>query len=143
MKVALICGTHLRRRYLGRYYATAQNLRAPLTAAYDRIFDDLDFLVMPTTPGRPHADDKDLSIAERVIRGWAVLSNTTPFDMTGHPAVTIPAAEAGGLPVGVMLVGRHFEDGQLLAIARTYEMNFGWVPEHPAAPARNRPSRVV
>jgi amidase len=141
VKLALICGAHLRRRYFGRYYATAQNLRPALTAAYDRSLHDVDFLVMPTTPGRPHVDDKELSITDRVIRGWAVLSNTTPFDMTGHPAVTIPAAEAGGLPVGVMLVGRHFEDGQLLAVARTYEMNFGWMPEHSAAPARNRPSR--
>jgi len=141
VKLTLMCGVHLRRRYLGRYYATAQNLRPALTAAYDRILEDVDLLVMPTTPGRPHIDDKNLSITDRVIRGWSVLSNTAPFDMTGHPAVTIPAAEVAGLPVGVMLVGRHFDDGRLLALARTYEMNFGWLPEHPADPARRPPSR--
>jgi amidase len=140
MKLALICGAHLRKQYFGRYYATAQNLRPALTTAYDRILEEVDFLLMPTTPGRPHLDVKNLSIAERVTRGWAVLSNTAPFDMTGHPALTIPAAEAGGLPVGVMLVGRHGEDGQLLAFARTYEMNFGWLPWHPSAPGRNRPT---
>jgi amidase len=50
--------------------------------------------------------------------------------MTGHPALSIPAAEADGLPVGLMLVGRHFDDGRLLAIARTYEREYGWLPEH-------------
>jgi amidase len=139
MKLTLICGAHLRNRYLGRYYATAQNRRPALTAAYDRVLANVDFLVMPTTPGRPHADDTTLSITERVMRGWGVLGNTAPFDMTGHPALTIPGAEAGGLPVGVMLIGRHGADGQLLAAARTYEMNFGWLPPRPPAVERIQP----
>ena len=48
--------------------------------------------------------------------------------MTGHPALSMPAAEADGLPVGAMLVGRHFDDARILAIARTYERAFGWSP---------------
>jgi amidase len=84
---------------------------------------------MPTTPGLPHTDDAEMSISDRVQRGWAVLANTYPSDMTGHPAVTIPATEASGLPVGLMLVGRHFEDDRLLAIARTLERTLGWRPD--------------
>ena len=48
--------------------------------------------------------------------------------MTGHPALTIPAAEAEGLPVGVMLVGPRFGEDRLLAIAATFERRFGWLP---------------
>src|SRR5438552_1832416 len=118
--------------------ARAQNLRPGLTAAYDRVLGEVDFLLMPTTPGRAHVDNKSLSISEHVMRGWSMLSNTAPFDMTGHPALTIPAGESGGLPVGVMLVGRQFQDGEMLGFARTYEKSFGWVPEHPAAAVRNR-----
>jgi amidase len=62
------------------------------------------------------------------MRGWALLANTTPTDMTGHPGLSIPAAEADGLPAGVMLVGRRFEDARLLAVARSYERAFGWSP---------------
>ena len=129
VKLTLICGAHLQREHLGGVYARAQNLRPWLTAAYERALRDVDVLVMPTTPGRPHVVDPSLSIVQNVMRGWAVLSNTGPFDMTGHPALSIPAAEADGLPVGLMLVGRHFDDGRLLAIARTYEREYGWLPE--------------
>src|SRR5438093_3328377 len=115
-----------------------QNLRPGVTAACDRVLGEVDFLLVPTKPGRAHVDNKSLPISEHVMRGWSMLSNTAPFDMTGHPALTIPAGESGGLPVGVMLVGRHFQDGEMLGFARTYEKSFGWVPEHPAAACRNR-----
>ncbi len=130
VKLALTVGTHLRRRYLGAVYARAQNLRPWLRAAHDRALADVDVLLLPTTPGLPHPVAPELGLADRVRRGWAVLANTYPTDMTGHPALTIPAAEVDGLPVGVMLVGRHFDDGRLLALARAYEQRFGWQPAH-------------
>jgi amidase len=48
--------------------------------------------------------------------------------MTGHPALSLPLAAADGLPVGVMLVGRHFDDARLLSIAATCERALGWAP---------------
>ena len=85
-------------------------------------------LLMPTTPWRAHEVAPDLPPAERVLRGWANLANTYPTNVTGHPAISLPLAEAGGLPVGVMLVGRRFEDDRLLAIAATCERALGWAP---------------
>jgi amidase len=134
VKLTLLCGAFLRQQYFGEIYAKAQNLRPWLTAAYDRALADVDLLVMPTTPGRAHVDDKTLPLSQHVIRGWSVLANTAPFDMTGHPALSMPAAEADGLPVGLMLIGRHWADGRLLAIARTYERECGWSPDR--APER-------
>lgn len=131
VKLALICGEHLRAEYGGEYYARGYNQRAWLRAAYDRALADVDVLIMPTTPGLPHRHDPELGIAAHVLRGWAVLSNTAPFDMTGHPAINLPAAEADGLPVGVMAIGRHFEDDRLLALARSYEAAHGWSPAPP------------
>lgn len=135
VKATLIVGTHLRSLYSGSVYAKAQNLRPWLRAAYDRALADVDALLLPTTPGLPHAYDPALSVSARVKRGWAVLANTCPTDMTGHPALTIPAAEADGLPVGVMLVGRHFDDASLLTLASAYERRFGWLPAGPPIPA--------
>lgn len=143
IKLTLICGLHLRRYYSGSYYAKAQNLRPWLRAAYDRALGDLDCLVMPTTPGLPHKHDPSLPISEHVMRGWGVLANTAPTDMTGHPALTIPVGEADGLPVGAMLIGRHFNDARLLAIAQTYEQTLGWLPRHPGDPRRVRPTPAL
>jgi amidase len=128
MKITLVLGSYLRREYSGALYAKAQNLRPWQTGAYDRALADADVLLMPTVPGLPHENDPSLPLADRVLRGWAVLSNTYPTDMTGHPALTIPAAEAEGLPVGVMLIGPRFTDDRLLAIAATFERSFGWLP---------------
>jgi len=47
---------------------------------------------------------------------------------SGHPALTIPAAETDGLPVGVMLIGQHFADDRLLSLAAAYERHYGWLP---------------
>jgi amidase len=128
MKITLILGSYLRREYSGALYAKAQNLRPWQTRGYDRALADVDVLLMPTMPGPPHENDPSLPLADRVLRGWAVLSNTYPTDMTGHPALTIPAAEAEGLPVGVMLIGPRFTDDRLLSIAATYERRFGRLP---------------
>jgi amidase len=128
MKVTLIAGRWLRSRYAGALYAKAQNLRPWLRGAYDRALADVDALLLPTTPWRAHELEPEPPLADKVLRGWANLSNTYPTDMTGHPALSLPLAEAGGLPVGVMLVGRHFDDSRLLSIAGTCERTLGWAP---------------
>jgi amidase len=88
----------------------------------------VDVLLYPTTPGLPHEIRPDLPLSARVMRGWTLLANTTPTDMTGHPAISLPLAEAGGLPVGVMLVGPQFADDRLLALAATCEHALGYRP---------------
>ena len=128
MKVTLIAGRWLRSRYAGALYAKAQNLRPWLRGSYDRALADVDALLLPTTPWRAHELEPEPPLADKVLRGWANLSNTYPTDMTGHPALSLPLAAADGLPVGVMLVGRHFDDARLLSIAATCERSLGWAP---------------
>jgi amidase len=133
MKVTLIAGRWLRATYAGELYAKAQNLRPWLRDAYTKALDGVDVLLLPTTPWRAHELSPELPPAERVLRGWANLGNTYPTDMTGHPAISLPLAEADGLPVGVMLVGRHFDDARLLGLAATCERAVGWAPAGPTA----------
>jgi amidase len=128
MKLTLMVGQHLRRERAGGVYARAQNARPLLTAAYDRALASADCLLMPTTPGVAHLHEPEMALRDHMMRGWGLLANTAPTDMTGHPALSMPAGEADGLPAGAMLIGRHFEDARLLAIARTYEKAHGWVP---------------
>jgi len=129
VKLTLVYALHMRRQYGGAVYAKAHNLHGWLRAGYDRALADVDVLALPTMPTPPHPVDPSLGIAERVMRGWAILSNTVLTNITGHPAISLPAAEAGGLPVGLMLIGRPFEDDRLLATAQAFEQRFGWAPE--------------
>ena len=50
-----------------------------------------------------------------------MIPNTAPFDCTGHPALSINAGFLEGLPVGMMMVGRHFDETTLYQVARAYE----------------------
>jgi amidase len=128
IKVSLLVGTFLREYYFSSFYAKAQNLRPKMRQAYDDALADVDVLIMPTATKRAQPYSPNLSLSQRVLEGWSMLGNTTPFNMTGHPSLSMPAAEADGLPVGLMLTGRLFDDGKLLALARTYERAFGWLP---------------
>lgn len=67
--------------------------------------------------------------------GSAMRADTPAHNLTGHPAISIPAAEVAGLPSGVMLVGRRFADQDLLRIAATWERTVGWRPTAPSAVA--------
>jgi amidase len=128
LKMVLLMGAHLREHYFGALYAKAQNLLPELRRVYDRLLEQVDILVMPTATHYAHLHEPGSSLSERVARGDSMLGNTTVFNGTGHPALSIPAAEADGLPVGVMLVAPRFADARLLALARTYEGHEGWLP---------------
>jgi amidase len=135
MKLALVCGHHLQEQLAGRLYAKAQNYAPRLAAAYDAVLQQVDVLLMPTAIHYAHLVRPDSPISEHVRRGYSMAQNTAVFDATGHPAISIPAAEADGLPVGVMLVAPHREDARLLSIARTYELHHGWLPHRRPAVA--------
>ena len=60
-----------------------------------------------------------------------MIANTAPFDVTGHPATSVPAGLADGLPVGMMIVGRHLADGTCLRVARAFENAVGGFPAPP------------
>ena len=129
IKSILIIGNYLRERYFSWYHAVAKNYMPRLTAAYDRVLSDVDYLLMPTAAFYAHKARPDASVSERVLRGWAMVTNTGQFNMSGHPALSLPAAEADGLPVGVMLVAGQLKDAALLSVARTYERAHGWLPD--------------
>jgi amidase len=50
-----------------------------------------------------------------------MIPNTCPFDVTGHPAISVPCAMSEGLPVGLMLVGRSGEDATVLRAADAFQ----------------------
>jgi amidase len=122
VKLVMLLGEYLHRNYLGRHYAKGQNLAPLLRGAYDEALGDVDVLVMPTLPMRPTPiPPPDASREEYVARALEMIPNTCPFDVTGHPAATVPCQPSGSLPIGMMIIGRHFADGQVLRVARGFE----------------------
>ena len=126
VKLVLLIGSYMNERYHGRMYAKAQNLRRSLRASYDRLLQQVDVLAMPTTPMKAHRYEPGLGPRETISHAFNMVGNTAPFDMTGHPAISIPCGKSDGLPVGLMLVGRHFEDATLFQAADAFEQHVNW-----------------
>ena len=132
LKLTMLCGRYAIDTGDGRHYAMARNLALELAAAYDAALADADVLVLPTLPivASP-LPAPDASREEKLARSLEMIANTAPFDVTGHPATSVPAGLSDGLPVGLMIVGRHFEDGICLRVARAFENAVGGVPVPP------------
>jgi amidase len=121
-KLVVMLGQYMQDNYHGRYYAKAQNLARSLRAAYDEALEQADLLVMPTLPMKATPiPPPTASREEYVARALEMIPNTCPFDVTGHPALTVPCGTSNGLPVGMMLVGRHWEDGTVLRAGHAFE----------------------
>lgn len=125
-KFVTLMGSYLNQAYHGRLYAKAQNQRRVLQAAYDQSLERCDILVMPTTPMTAHRYVPDMGPLDSLNFGWNMLGNTAPFDMTGHPSLTVPCGKSDRLPVGLMLTGRHFDDATLLRAGHAFEQQMPW-----------------
>ncbi len=121
----ILMGEYLRSQHGGYYHAKAQNLRRELRAAYDAVLSEVDVLAMPTTPTTAFEVREDLSRTELVQRAQGKKGrtrNTMPFNMTGHPAISVPCGTSSdGLPVGVMFVGNRYDDATVLGVADAFE----------------------
>lgn len=133
VKLVLLAGKHGLNTTHGAHYAMARNLAPKLAAAYDAAFSGVDLLVMPTMPMRASVrPGRDAGVLETLGRALEMLANTSPFDVTGHPACSVPAPLVDGVPVGMMIVGRQFDDAGVLRAAHAYEQAVGGFPA-PAA----------
>ncbi len=110
---ALSAGYH--RAYYGRACATRELLKRELTAA----LDEVDALATPTCPGGA------FRLGERVddpLRMYLSDAFTVPASLAGLPAVSVPAgSDPEGLPLGLQIIGRRFEESMVLRIARAVE----------------------
>src|SRR5579885_690792 len=138
VKLVVLLGQYMQDRYHGRYYAKAQNLGRILTKAYDDALQSVDLLVMPTLPMKAtRIPPADAPREEKVARALEMIPNTCPFDVTGHPAMTLPCGLSDGLPVGMMLVGRKWNEATILRAAHAFEQISGYVvrPQQASAAA--------
>jgi amidase len=127
VKLAIFMGEHMQRQYHGHYYVKGQNLRRLLRGAYDQELSNCDLLLMPTTPMRSQPiPPRDRTLEEYFFEGWQMLGNTCATSLTGHPAMNVPYALAEGLPIGMMIVGRMWDDATVLRAGRAFEAAGDW-----------------
>jgi amidase len=126
-KMMLMFGTYINDKFGPRYYGKALNISRRLTAAYDNALKTYDLLLMPTTPMKATPlPAPGASREEQIGRAFEMLSNTAPFDITHHPAMSLPCGLVDGLPVGLMLVGRHFDESMIYRAAHAFEQSGDW-----------------
>ena len=129
VKLVALAGKHALGTEYGRHYAMARALEASLREAYDEALATYDVLVLPTVPIRASViPGPDASVEEVLGRALEMVANTCPFDVTGHPACSVPAGLADGLPVGLMIVGKLFDDATVLRVAQALETAVGGFP---------------
>lgn len=115
-----------------------------LRAAYDLALQDFDVLVTPTTQNvaPPHPDmrkesEGGSSVMEKMMLAVGSTNNTCPFNVTGHPGLSVPCGWArsqdgsGWLPVGMQIVGKRWEDLTVLKVGRAFELGGGGLPPWP------------
>jgi amidase len=136
IKATALCGHYGLNTLGGVSYAKARNLLPHVRAAYDAALAQYDVLVMPTVPSTadtlPAGSPQDVALLERAL-GKAL--NTSPMDITGHPAISVPAGLVDGLPAGMMIVGKRFDDATVLKAADAFESLCGGFPAVPSAKA--------
>ena len=137
VKLVMLAGRYALDRYHGRHYAMARELTPRLRAAYDGALARFDVLIMPTLPIRATLLPGPGAPREEILaRAVEMVGNTAPFDVSGHPACSVPAGLADGLPVGMMIIGRHFDDATVLRVAHAFEQAVGGFPAPQAATLR-------
>lgn len=127
LKVSMFIGQYFLTHYGGRFYAKAQNLARQLTRTYDEALNRYDLLLMPTVPITAQPIPPPGSPLALIIqRAFEMIANTAPFDVTGHPAMSIPCGLAQGLPVGAMLIGKHWQESTIYRAAYAFEQSGDW-----------------
>ena len=128
LKISMFAGEYFIRHYRGHFYAKAQNLGRLLRKAYDDVLARYDLLLMPTlpmkaTPLPPPDAPRELYIQ----RAFEMVPNTAPFNASGHPAMSLPCGMSDGLPIGLMLVGKYYDESVIYRAAAAFEGAGDWI----------------
>lgn len=127
LKLSMFVGEYMLKNYRGHYYAKAQNISRRLRASYDELLSRYDLLLMPTLPMKSTPiPPADAPLPLYIQRAFEMIGNTAPFDATGHPAMSIPCGMSNGLPIGMMLIARHFHESTIYRAADAFEQAGDW-----------------
>ncbi len=119
VKRRILLGTYaLSAGYHDKYYEKAQDARAWVRRDFEDAFADVDVIASPTMPVLPFELGESL---DDPLRMYLADANTTPVNLANLPAISVPAGEAEGLPVGLQLVGPKFGEETVIRAASAVE----------------------
>ncbi|SCU94042.1 LAMI_0E16468g1_1 [Lachancea mirantina] len=130
---SIINGLYFEENFPG-IFAKATNLVLKLQSEYNKALSEVDLLVLPTTPFcAPQHGPREGLPTERVKSTFGVNINTCPFNLSGHPALSLPigflpckTSPSQKLPVGMQVVGKHFDESTIYTAAFAWEQHFDW-----------------
>ena len=129
VKRRIMIGTYaLSAGYYDAYYLKAQKVRTLIRREFDAAFSDHDLLLTPTTP------TVAFGLGEKLDDPYAMYLNdlyTLPVNIAGNPAISTPCGFDQGLPVGLQLVGRPFDEATLLRATHAYQAETDWHRQAP------------
>ena len=124
VKRRIMLGTYaLSAGYYDAYYVKAQQVRTLIKDEFDRVLADVDAILAPTSP------TVAFKIGAKVDDPLAMYLNdacTLPVNIAGLPGISVPAGLADGLPVGLQVIGRAFDEATVLRVADAYERAAGF-----------------
>jgi len=119
VKRRVLLGTYaLSAGYHDKYYAKAQDARAWLKQDFDEALAEADVLASPTMPVLPFELGESL---DDPLQMYLADANTVPVNLANLPAISVPAGEADGLPVGLQLIGPAFGEREIIRAASAVE----------------------
>ena len=122
VKRRIMLGTYaLSAGYYDAYYLKAQKVRTLLTRDFEEAFKKVDAIVTPSTP------TPAFKLGEKTDDPLAMYLNdiyTVTADLVGIPGISVPCGKSkSGLPIGLQILGRHFDETTLLRLAHVYEQS--------------------
>jgi aspartyl-tRNA(Asn)/glutamyl-tRNA(Gln) amidotransferase subunit A len=135
VKRRIMLGTYvLSAGYYDAYYLKAQQVRTLIRRDYDRAFEQVDVVAMPTSPTPAFA------IGERTsdpLQMYLADVFTVSANLAGLPAISVPCGlTTENLPMGLQLTGRQFDEATLLRVADAYERDTEWATQMPPITSR-------
>jgi aspartyl-tRNA(Asn)/glutamyl-tRNA(Gln) amidotransferase subunit A len=124
VKRRIMIGTYaLSAGYYDAYYLKAQRVRTLIVRDFERAFKKFDVLVSPTTPnvsfkiGEKKDDPLSMYLSD---------ISTIPVNLAGLPAISVPCGLSEGLPVGLQIIGKAFDEEKIIKAAYAYEQSTEW-----------------
>jgi len=127
-RIEEVCGSEVLRRIIGgseiskaehsgRYYYLALKARKLIEEEFKKTFKKFDCIICPTVPRLPHKIGEKISIQEM----FQYDALTSPINLSGDCAISIPAGEVNGIPVGMQIICEKQEEEKMFQIARSFE----------------------
>jgi len=115
----IMLGTYvLSAGYYEAYYLRAQRVRTLVKKDFEKVFEKVDVILAPVSPFLP------FKIGERIedpLSMYLVDIYTVSINLVGLPALSLPVGRVGDLPVGLQIIGKHFEENKILEIGKSFE----------------------